>query len=225
MRVEEKLRSILPKFVLPRCAAAKCTAFVHEVPECLVDVRPWPRGVKVPPGLVVYELPEELGQLALLEELDVSRNKLRTLPDALGELSQLKVLNASGNSITELSPPLLALPALTQLNLHDNSIKNLPIKALSGALPSLVSLNLSHNHLSGADMRAVRSVFHALPYLFLDANLEKRVISMFRSPSHKDSLDKYDEELRRRGVRIRAERAAKSSAKVSRLRELVLGKR
>ena len=54
------------------------------------------------------EMPNSLSQSAVpslpagLEILDLSSNCIRELPDALGDLAALRELNASGNAIEEL---------------------------------------------------------------------------------------------------------------------------
>lgn len=47
-------------------------------------------------------IPDAIGGLKSLQELDVSANLLRSLPDSIGLLLNLKVLNLSGNKLNAL---------------------------------------------------------------------------------------------------------------------------
>jgi len=51
----------------------------------------------------LISLPEEIGELRMLEELSFSGNKINELPVSIGKLKQLKILNISENKIKHLS--------------------------------------------------------------------------------------------------------------------------
>ena len=53
-------------------------------------------------GLGLAELPESLGQLTQLQELDLSHNELTSVSESLGQFSQLRKLYLSDNQLTSV---------------------------------------------------------------------------------------------------------------------------
>ncbi|XP_048745873.2 toll-like receptor 13 [Ostrea edulis] len=90
-------------------------------------------------------------QLHLLEELDLSKNNMRTVPLFCNRTSEpylprLKVLDISSNLISKIKPRAFlgtCLPNLTHLIISDNKIEYLPNKMIS-RLVNLVSLSIKH---------------------------------------------------------------------------------
>ena len=66
-------------------------------------------------SLELTRLPESLGQLTQLTELDVSGNQLTSLPEWLGQLTHLLWLHVRGNQLTRLPESLGQLTQLTDL--------------------------------------------------------------------------------------------------------------
>ncbi|XP_004684777.1 PREDICTED: platelet glycoprotein Ib alpha chain [Condylura cristata] len=133
------------------------------------------------------------GTLPLLETLDISHNKLKSLPSlgqtlpalttldasfnqlaslsphALDGLSQLHELYLSGNKLSTLPPRLLApTPQLRKLNLASNKLKELPPGLLDG-LDELDTLYLHQNWLRTIPKGFFGTLF--LPFVFLHGNL------------------------------------------------------
>jgi len=52
------------------------------------------------------ELPDEIGELACLERLELGFNELTSLPQSIGQLADLSELNASNNQIFALPSTL-----------------------------------------------------------------------------------------------------------------------
>jgi hypothetical protein len=90
-------------------------------------------------------LPKELGDLKVLQELDVSKNRLERLPGAIGNCARLRRLRASGNQIAAIPAEFQQLTLLEELTLSDNAIVEIPLEILR--LPKLVSLDLARNDL------------------------------------------------------------------------------
>lgn len=73
-------------------------------------------------------IPEELGILAGLTELNLSYNKISCIPKTIVHLQRLKVLNLDSNCIEEVPQEIGFLPNLTYLELSRNPVQYLPIE-------------------------------------------------------------------------------------------------
>ena len=100
-------------------------------------------------GLGLKRIDLRILQARNLKSLDLSSNSIATIPDELGELRHLSDLNLSQNQLQCLPVGLCKSQCLAKslkcLNLSHNNIKRLPHDLAS--LKSLVRLNLSHNEL------------------------------------------------------------------------------
>ncbi|KAG9348185.1 hypothetical protein JZ751_001920, partial [Albula glossodonta] len=74
----------------------------------------------------LVSLPEELGQLRQLTELDVSCNEIQTLPPQVGQLEALRDLNIRRNHLARLPPELAELP-LVRLDFSCNKVTSIPV--------------------------------------------------------------------------------------------------
>ncbi|MBD3197389.1 MAG: hypothetical protein GF317_20200, partial [Candidatus Lokiarchaeota archaeon] len=90
-------------------------------------------------------LPESIGTLTSLKELNLIANKITTLPESIGNLNALKELNLSANKITTLPESIGNLTSLKELDLRSNDLKTLPESI--GNLTSLEYLYLMPNDL------------------------------------------------------------------------------
>eukprot|EP00076_Gallus_gallus_P036054 XP_025001592.1 leucine-rich repeat and calponin homology domain-containing protein 4-like [Gallus gallus] len=73
----------------------------------------------------LQRLPEAIGAMAALRQLDVSCNELRSLPPSMGRLSSLRDLNVRRNRITALPAELSLLP-LVRLDFSCNHVTAIP---------------------------------------------------------------------------------------------------
>lgn len=142
---------------------------------------------------LVGSIPEEIGNLASLEDLDLSNNELTgTIPEEIYNLSSLSSLLLPGNKLTgEVAAEIGNLSLLKVLNLgrnHFNSIpleignlsllktldlSNLPLNEGSvlfdfSLLTQLAFLNLGSSNFSGSVSSSIGST--ALSYLYLGGN-------------------------------------------------------
>ncbi|RHZ16139.1 hypothetical protein DYB31_000410 [Aphanomyces astaci] len=97
-------------------------------------------------------LPDNIGLLTRLVEMDLTKNKLKVLPDSICDIKTLTFLNLSNNLLEALPNHLAAfpdslctLPALTSLSASNNSLVSLPESF--GALGKLRSLRLDWNRI------------------------------------------------------------------------------
>lgn len=91
-------------------------------------------------------LPDSIGKLSSLVQLNLSENHIVTLPSSIGNLSSLTSLDLHSNQLYSLPDSIGELSSLTDLDLHGNRLRTLP--ASIGDLSSLTNLNLSANQLS-----------------------------------------------------------------------------
>ncbi len=115
-------------------------------------------------GLI--NLPDSIGYLQNLIDMNLLGNKIKHIPDSLGQLENLKLLNLNYNRIETLPQTLESLKYIEEITLEHNQVKDLPksitkLKKLRyltlwenrlselpeniGNLENLSVLNLSHN--------------------------------------------------------------------------------
>ncbi|MDW7693303.1 leucine-rich repeat protein [Flammeovirgaceae bacterium SG7u.111] len=97
------------------------------------------------------ELPENIGKMVHLEEVDISNNLLTSLPESLGSLPNLQNLNFEKNALDpeQVFPVLAQIQSLKELNLnHFNCFGNAentePIPESIGLFSQLEVLDLSY---------------------------------------------------------------------------------
>ena len=81
-------------------------------------------------------LPENIGNLKYLQELDLGWNELIYLPESFGNLVKVQKLYLWGNKLTSLSESFGNLVNLQELDLSDNpivSLSNIPLELLNNA--------------------------------------------------------------------------------------------
>ena len=91
-------------------------------------------------------VPHELGQLANLRELDVSNNQLTSVPSELGQLANLRALDLSDNQLTSVPSELGRLDNLEYLKLRSNRLTNVPPEL--GQLANLRIFSMMNNQLT-----------------------------------------------------------------------------
>lgn len=88
-------------------------------------------------------LPEELGDLVNLRELDILGNKLQTLPSTFKNLTKLEILHAENNQLAKLPKGLGSLESLKKVYLQNNQLSKL--HASLGRCAKLEVLNVEDN--------------------------------------------------------------------------------
>ncbi|KAF6726427.1 Leucine-rich repeat and calponin homology domain-containing protein 3 [Oryzias melastigma] len=113
-------------------------------------------------------LPEQLGQLRHLTELDVSCNEIQTLPAQVGQLEALRDLNVRRNHLIRLPPELAELP-LVRLDFSCNKVTSIPV--CYRRLTQLQAIVLDNNPLQAPPAQiCIKGKVHIFKYLNLEAN-------------------------------------------------------
>ncbi|PSR89226.1 Plant intracellular Ras-group-related LRR protein [Actinidia chinensis var. chinensis] len=109
--------------------SAKSGAVVLDLRGKLIDKMEW--------------LPESLGKLSNIYELNLSENRIMALPSTIGGLTALTKLDIHSNQLINLPESFGELVNLTDLDLHANMLKSLPPSF--GNLTNIVNLDLASN--------------------------------------------------------------------------------
>uniref|UniRef100_A0A8C6ZMD3 Uncharacterized protein n=1 Tax=Nothoprocta perdicaria TaxID=30464 RepID=A0A8C6ZMD3_NOTPE len=96
---------------------------LSSLPACLCSL---PLKVLIASNNKLGSLPEEIGQLKQLMELDVSCNEITALPQQIGQLKSLKELNIRRNYLEVLPQELVQLP-LVKFDFSCNKVLVIPI--------------------------------------------------------------------------------------------------
>ena len=74
----------------------------------------------------IYHIPDEIGDLQLLERLGLAGNRLTKLPESVGKLKRLQGLWAHGNLLKSLPESICSCQSLRNLSVAGNRIRKLP---------------------------------------------------------------------------------------------------
>ncbi|XP_041850306.1 DISP complex protein LRCH3 isoform X10 [Melanotaenia boesemani] len=116
----------------------------------------------------LVSLPEELGRLRHLTELDVSCNEIQALPSQMGQLEALRDLNIRRNHLVRLPPELAELP-LVRLDFSCNKVTSIPV--CYRRLTHLQTIILDNNPLQNPPAQiCIKGKVHIFKYLNLEAS-------------------------------------------------------
>ncbi|XP_072542765.1 leucine-rich repeat and calponin homology domain-containing protein 1 isoform X2 [Salminus brasiliensis] len=112
-------------------------------------------------------LPESIGQLSSLMELDVSCNEVTALPRHIGRLKSLRELNVRRNLICVLPEDLADLP-LVKFDFSCNKVSTIPV--CYRKMTQLQSLQLENNPLQSPPAQiCIKGKVHIFKYLTMEA--------------------------------------------------------
>ncbi|XP_033895088.3 DISP complex protein LRCH3-like isoform X20 [Acipenser ruthenus] len=112
-------------------------------------------------------LPEEIGHLRQLTELDVSCNEIQTLPSQVGQLEALRDLNIRRNHLVRLPVELAELP-LVRIDFSCNKIATIPVCYRN--LRHLQTIVLENNPLQSPPAQiCIKGKIHIFKYLNIEA--------------------------------------------------------
>ncbi|XP_072469805.1 DISP complex protein LRCH3 isoform X4 [Notamacropus eugenii] len=115
----------------------------------------------------LVSLPEEIGHLRNLTELDVSCNEIQTLPPQVGNLESLRDLNIRRNHLVRLPEELADLP-LIRLDFSCNKITSIPVCYRN--LRHLQMITLDNNPLQCPPAQiCIKGKIHIFKYLNIQA--------------------------------------------------------
>ena len=156
-------------------------------------------------GMQLHTLPESLGDLDSLGNLQIQENQIPAIPRSIGSCKFLQYLSAYNNLIHELPEEITECKNLVLLYLFGNRFAKWP--EILSELPKLESINLADNHLievpaaiadyqSLTDLSLYNNYLSALPEQFIDMVLKSVSISgnvlCSLTPEMELWLDTYD---------------------------------
>ncbi|NXV08028.1 LRCH3 protein, partial [Cettia cetti] len=115
----------------------------------------------------LVSIPEEIGRLRQLTELDVSCNEIQTIPPQIGHLDSLRDLNVRRNNLVRLPEELAELP-LIRLDFSCNKITTIPVCYRN--LRHLQTIMLENNPLQSPPAQiCIKGKIHIFKYLNIEA--------------------------------------------------------
>uniref|UniRef100_A0A8C4RU51 Leucine rich repeats and calponin homology domain containing 3 n=1 Tax=Erpetoichthys calabaricus TaxID=27687 RepID=A0A8C4RU51_ERPCA len=115
----------------------------------------------------LVSLPEEIGRLQHLTELDVSCNEIQTLPTQMGQLEVLRDLNIRRNHVVRLPEELSELP-LVRIDFSCNKITSIPVCYRN--LRHLQTITLENNPLQSPPAQVcIKGKVHIFKFLNMEA--------------------------------------------------------
>ncbi|XP_039601182.1 leucine-rich repeat and calponin homology domain-containing protein 1 isoform X3 [Polypterus senegalus] len=145
------------------------------LPVCLCGL---PLKVLIASNNKLCTLPEELGQLKDLMELDISCNEITALPQQIGQLRSLRELNIRRNYIKVLPEDLAHLP-LVKFDFSCNKVEVIPL--CFRKMTNLQILQLDNNPLQSPPAQiCIKGKVHIFKYLSIEAcRLDKTAESSY----------------------------------------------
>ncbi|NXG47258.1 LRCH1 protein, partial [Psilopogon haemacephalus] len=165
---------------------------LSSLPACLCGL---PLKVLIASNNKLGSLPEEIGQLKQLMELDVSCNEITTLPQQIGQLKSLKELNVRRNYLEVLPQELVQLP-LVKFDFSCNKV--LVIPCCFRKMVQLQVLLLENNPLQSPPAQiCTKGKVHIFKYLTVQACQIKTADSLYLNAIEQQHLPQAVEESKK----------------------------
>ncbi|KAM9652669.1 leucine-rich repeat and calponin homology domain-containing protein 1 isoform 4-T10 [Morphnus guianensis] len=162
---------------------------LSSLPACLCGL---PLKVLIASNNKLGSLPEEIGQLKQLMELDVSCNEITALPQQIGQLKSLKELNVRRNYLEVLPQELVQLP-LVKFDFSCNKVLVIPI--CFRKMVQLQVLLLENNPLQSPPAQiCTKGKVHIFKYLTVQACQIKTADSLYLNAIEQQHLPQPVEE-------------------------------
>ncbi|XP_075565339.1 leucine-rich repeat and calponin homology domain-containing protein 1 [Pelecanus crispus] len=165
---------------------------LSSLPACLCGL---PLKVLIASNNKLGSLPEEIGQLKQLMELDVSCNEITALPQQIGQLKSLKELNVRRNYLEVLPQELVQLP-LVKFDFSCNKVLVIPI--CFRKMVQLQVLLLENNPLQSPPAQiCTKGKVHIFKYLTVQACQIKTADSLYLNAIEQQHLPQPVEESKK----------------------------
>ncbi|NXH63970.1 LRCH1 protein, partial [Rhabdornis inornatus] len=165
---------------------------LSSLPACLCGL---PLRVLIASNNKLGSLPEEIGQLKQLMELDVSCNEITALPQQIGQLKSLKELNVRRNYLEVLPQELVQLP-LVKFDFSCNKVLVIPI--CFRKMVQLQVLLLENNPLQSPPAQiCTKGRVHIFKYLTVQACQIKTADSLYLNAIEPQHLPQPVEESKK----------------------------
>ncbi|NXW05078.1 LRCH1 protein, partial [Fregetta grallaria] len=165
---------------------------LSSLPACLCGL---PLKVLIASNNKLGSLPEEIGQLKQLMELDVSCNEITALPQQIGQLKSLKELNVRRNYLEVLPQELVQLP-LVKFDFSCNKVLVIPI--CFRKMLQLQVLLLDNNPLQSPPAQiCTKGKVHIFKYLTVQACQIKTADSLYLNAIEQQHLPQPVEESKK----------------------------
>ncbi|XP_058526742.1 leucine-rich repeat and calponin homology domain-containing protein 1 isoform X2 [Ochotona princeps] len=162
------------------------------LPACLCGL---PLKVLIASNNKLGSLPEEIGQLKQLMELDVSCNEITALPQQIGQLKSLRELNVRRNYLKVLPPELVDLP-LVKFDFSCNKVLVIPI--CFREMKQLQVLLLENNPLQSPPAQiCTKGKVHIFKYLSIQACQIKSADSLYLQAMERPHLQQHVEDSKK----------------------------
>lgn len=162
------------------------------LPACLCGL---PLKVLIASNNKLGSLPEEIGQLKQLMELDVSCNEITALPQQIGQLKSLRELNVRRNYLKVLPPELVDLP-LVKFDFSCNKVLVIPI--CFREMKQLQVLLLENNPLQSPPAQiCTKGKVHIFKYLSIQACQIKTTDSLYLHSMERPHLHQHVEDSKK----------------------------
>uniref|UniRef100_A0A452UR75 Leucine rich repeats and calponin homology domain containing 1 n=1 Tax=Ursus maritimus TaxID=29073 RepID=A0A452UR75_URSMA len=162
------------------------------LPACLCGL---PLKVLIASNNKLGSLPEEIGQLKQLMELDVSCNEITALPQQIGQLKSLRELNVRRNYLKVLPQELVDLP-LVKFDFSCNKVLVIPI--CFREMKQLQVLLLENNPLQSPPAQVcTKGKVHIFKYLSIQACQIKTTDSLYLHTMERPHLHQHVEDSKK----------------------------
>ncbi|XP_006140705.1 leucine-rich repeat and calponin homology domain-containing protein 1 isoform X1 [Tupaia chinensis] len=162
------------------------------LPACLCGL---PLKVLIASNNKLGSLPEEIGQLKQLMELDVSCNEITALPQQIGQLKSLRELNVRRNYLKVLPQELVDLP-LVKFDFSCNKVLVIPI--CFREMKQLQVLLLENNPLQSPPAQiCTKGKVHIFKYLSIQACQIKTADSLYLHSMERPHLHQHVEDSKK----------------------------
>ena len=108
-------------------------------------------------------LPDELGDLIWLEEINLRGNQLTSLPPSISKLKNLEYIDCSHNSFTAIPEELTTIRSLRQASFSYNQLAELPDSFRK--LKNLEHLHLDHNQFKSIPAPLSQFIAHSVQHI------------------------------------------------------------